>query len=38
VTVTARGSVALLPGLNTGLPGLSLANITVQGQAVMVIL
>ena len=38
LTVTASGAVALLPGLNTGLPGYTLPNITVQGQAVMVIL
>ena len=38
VTVKTSGSIALLPGLNTGLPGYVLPNITVQGQAVMVIL
>lgn len=38
INVTAAGSVALLPGLNTGGAGLMLPNITVQGQAVMVIL
>jgi Flp pilus assembly protein TadG len=38
ITVTAVGSVALIPGVNTGLPGYTLPNITVQGQAVMVIL
>jgi Flp pilus assembly protein TadG len=38
ITVTAQGSVGLLPGLNTGTPGLTLANMSVQGQTVMVIL
>lgn len=38
ITVTAAGSVALLPGLNTGVFGLSLPQITVQGQSAMVIL
>ena len=38
VTITARGSVALLPGLNTGMPGLTLPTITVQGQSAMVVL
>ena len=38
VTVTAAGSVALLPGLNTGVFGLSLPQINVQGQSAMVIL
>lgn len=38
VTVTAAGSVALFPGLQTGSQGVSLANIGVHGQASMVIL
>jgi Flp pilus assembly protein TadG len=38
ITVTAQGTVGLLPGLNTGTPGFTLANMNVQGQAVMVIL
>jgi Flp pilus assembly protein TadG len=38
MTITAKGAVGLVPGLNTGVPGLTLANIGVQGQAVMVIL
>jgi Flp pilus assembly protein TadG len=38
LTVTARGSVALLPGLQTGPMGMTLPQITVQGQSAMVIL
>lgn len=38
MTITAKGSVGLLPGVNTGITGLTLANIGVQGKAVMVIL
>lgn len=38
VTVTAAGSVSLLPGFDTGAFGLSLAPITVQGQSAMEIL
>lgn len=38
VTITAAGSVALLPGLNTGIFGLSLPQINVQGRSAMVIL
>src|SRR5437879_4549435 len=38
VTITAAGSVALLPGLQTGLLGLGLGQITVQGPAAMVVL
>jgi Flp pilus assembly protein TadG len=38
VTLTGSGSVALLSGLQTGLWGLSLATIGVQGQAAMVVL
>jgi Flp pilus assembly protein TadG len=38
VTITTRGSVALFPGLQTGAFGLSLAQISVQGQAAMVVL
>jgi Flp pilus assembly protein TadG len=38
ITVTAKGTVGLLAGLSTGTPGLSLADMSVQGQAVMVIL
>jgi Flp pilus assembly protein TadG len=37
VTVTAAGPVALLPGVSTGIFGLSLPQINVQGQTVMVI-
>ena len=36
--VTARGSVSLLAGLQTGLGGMSLGQIAVQGDAVMIIL
>jgi Flp pilus assembly protein TadG len=38
VTMTASGSVALLPGISTGGYGLSLPQISVQGQSAMVIL
>lgn len=38
VTVTAAGSVALFPGFQTSLFGLSLGQIGVQGQTAMVIL
>jgi hypothetical protein len=38
VTVTATGSVSLLAGVNTGLFGLTLPNITVHGQTSMVVL
>jgi Flp pilus assembly protein TadG len=38
VRVTAAGSVALLPGFQTGAFGLSLPQISVQGQAAMVVL
>ena len=38
VRVTALGSVALLPGFQTGAFGLTLPNIGVQGQAAMVVL
>ena len=38
VTVTAAGSVSLLPGFDTGAFGLKLAQISVQGQSAMVIL
>ena len=38
VTVTAAGSVSLLPGFDTGAFGLHLAQITVQGQSAMEIL
>jgi phosphoribosylcarboxyaminoimidazole (NCAIR) mutase len=38
VTITASGSVALLPGVSTGNYGLVLPSITVQGQTAMVIL
>jgi Flp pilus assembly protein TadG len=38
VTVTANGSVALVPGVQTGAFGLALPQISVQGQAAMVIL
>jgi Flp pilus assembly protein TadG len=38
VTVTASGTVALLPGFNAGVLGLSLPQIGVQGQTAMVIL
>jgi Flp pilus assembly protein TadG len=38
ITVTATGSVALLPGVSTGLYGLALPQIAVQGQSSMVIL
>ena len=38
VTVTASGAVALLPGVNTGIFGLQLPQISVQGQSSMVIL
>jgi len=38
VTVTATGSVALLPGVSTGNYGLTLPQIGVQGQSAMVIL
>jgi hypothetical protein len=36
--VTARGSVALLEGFQTGIAGMSLGQIGVQGDAVMVVL
>lgn len=35
--VTSRGSVSLLQGLATGVAGMSLAQISVQGDAVMVV-
>jgi Flp pilus assembly protein TadG len=38
VRVTAAGSVALLPGFQTGAFGLTLPQIGVQGQAAMVVL
>ncbi|TMF02011.1 MAG: hypothetical protein E6I52_10235 [Chloroflexi bacterium] len=38
IKVTAAGSVALLPGVSTGMYGLSLPQIGVQGQSAMVIL
>lgn len=38
ITVTAAGSVALLPGVSTGMYGLALPQISVQGQSAMVIL
>jgi Flp pilus assembly protein TadG len=38
VTVTARGSVALVPGVSTGAFGIVLPQIVVQGNAAMVIL
>jgi Flp pilus assembly protein TadG len=38
VTVTAAGPVALLPGVSTGIYGLSLPQINVQGKSAMVIL
>lgn len=38
VRITAAGSVALLPGFQTGAFGLSLPQINVQGQAAMVAL
>ena len=38
ITATASGSVALVPGLQTGAFGLVLPQIGVQGQAAMVIL
>ena len=38
VTITAGGNVALLPGVSTGMYGLSLPQISVQGQSAMVIL
>jgi Flp pilus assembly protein TadG len=38
VTVTAAGSVALMPGLTTGMYGMKLPQIGVQGQTAMVIL
>ena len=38
VTVTATGSVALLPGFSTGAFGLRLPLINVQGQTAMVVL
>jgi Flp pilus assembly protein TadG len=38
VRVTATGSIALLPGFQTGAFGLSLPQIGVQGQAAMVVL
>ncbi len=38
ITVTAAGSVALLPGVSTGMYGMALPQISVQGQSAMVIL
>ncbi|HEV7665305.1 MAG TPA: TadE/TadG family type IV pilus assembly protein [Chloroflexota bacterium] len=38
VTLTASGSVALFPGFQAGAMGMSLPQISVQGQAVMVVL
>ena len=38
ITVTAAGSVALLPGVSTGIFGLTTPQINVQGQSAMVIL
>ena len=38
VTVTAAGSVGLLPGFDAGAFGLKLAQISVQGQSAMIIL
>ena len=38
ITATARGSVGLLPGVNTGAMGMSMPQIGVQGQAAMVVL
>jgi Flp pilus assembly protein TadG len=38
LTVTAQGSVALLPGVNVGGDRLNLPHITVQGRASMVVL
>jgi Flp pilus assembly protein TadG len=38
VSVTASGAVALLPGVSTGIFGLTLPQIAVQGQSAMVIL
>ncbi len=38
VTVTATGAVALLPGVSTGTFGLTLPQISVQGQSAMVVL
>jgi Flp pilus assembly protein TadG len=38
VTITAAGSVALLPGVSTGMYGLRLPQLNVQGQTAMVIL
>ena len=38
VTLTAAGPVALLPGVSTGIFGLTLPQINVQGQSAMVLL
>lgn len=38
VTVTVTGAVAVLPGVSTGLYGLALPQIGIQGQASMVVL
>jgi hypothetical protein len=38
VNISAAGSVALLPGVSTGIFGLTLPQISVQGQSAMVIL
>jgi len=38
VTITARGSVALFPGMQLGAWGLKMPQISVQGQSAMVIL
>jgi Flp pilus assembly protein TadG len=38
VTITARGRVALMPGLETGAMGITFPQISVQGQSAMVIL
>ena len=38
VTINAASAIGLVPGLNTGMPGFTIANVGVQGQAVMVIL
>jgi Flp pilus assembly protein TadG len=38
VTATARGSVGLLPGVNTGAFGMTMPQLGVRGQAAMVVL